>query len=82
MKTLFVLPLATVLVVALLLAGAAALEPDLIIPSEVWELDTTIWLWDVRVCEYVVYFAGPLAVEDGTDCNQEWVVVARDKMLP
>ena len=75
MKTLLVLPLATVLVVALLIAGSAALTPDFAIPSEVWETDGR-W-WDVRVCAIPVYFAGPVAIEDRTDCGLPWAVVAR-----
>jgi hypothetical protein len=77
MKTLFplVLPLATVLVVALLIAGAAALAPDFALMSEAWDLQAGVW--DVRVCAILVYFAGPVAVEDRTDCGLSWAVVAR-----
>lgn len=75
MKTLLVLPLATVLVVALLIAGAAALAPDFAIQSEAWTLHDGVW--DVRVCAIVVYFAGPVAVEDRADCGLPWAVTTR-----
>lgn len=73
--TLFVLPLATVLAVGLLAASAAALIPDFAIQSEVWDLQDG--LWDVHVCAILVYFAGPVALEDRTDCGLPWAVVAR-----
>lgn len=73
--TLFVLPLATVLAVALLVAGAAALTPDFAVQSEVWELDAGVW--DVRPCAHLVYFAGPLALEDRSDCGLPWAVTHR-----
>ena len=75
MKTLFVLPLATVLVVALLIAGAAAVTPDFAIQSEVWDLQDGVW--DVRVCAIVVYFAGPVALEDRADCGLPIAVTTR-----
>lgn len=77
MKTLFVLPLAVVVVVALLIAGAAALTPDFAIQSEVWTLDADTWMWDVRPCAHIIYFAGPVALEDRTDCGLPWAVVSR-----
>lgn len=77
MKTLFVLPLAVVVVVALLIVGAAAVSPDFALMSETWELDTQTWKWEVRVCAIPVYFVGPLALEDRTDCGLPWAVVAR-----
>jgi hypothetical protein len=72
MKTLTLLVLVSIVVVA---ACAAALTPDFAIQSEVWELvnDT----WDVRPCAHLVYFAGPLALEDRTDCGLPWAVGAR-----
>lgn len=75
MKTLFVLPLATVLAVALLVVGPAALTPDFAVQSEVWTLDAGTW--DVRPCAHIVYFAGPVAVEDRTDCGLPPVVTTR-----
>ena len=75
MKTLFVLPLAAVLVVAMLIAGAAAVTPDFAIQSEAWDLQDG--LWEVRVCAIVVYFAGPVAIEDRTDCGLSWAIEAR-----
>ena len=75
MKTLFVLPLATVLAVALLIVGAAALTPDFAIPSEVWTLDADVW--DVRPCAHLVYFAGPVALEDRSDCGLPWAIATR-----
>ena len=75
MKTLFVLPLATVLVVALLIAGSAAVTPDFAIQSEAWDLQDGVW--DVRVCAIVVYFAGPVALEDRADCGLPWAVTTR-----
>jgi hypothetical protein len=73
--TLLVVPLATVMAVALLVAGAAAMTPDFAIQSEGWTLDAGVW--DVRVCAHLIYFAGPLALEDRTDCGLPWAVVAR-----
>jgi hypothetical protein len=73
--TLLVLPLATVLAVALLIAGATALTPDFAVQSEVWTLDADIW--DVRPCAHLVYFAGPAAVEDRTDCGLPWAITTR-----
>lgn len=75
MKTLLVLPLATVLVVAMLIAGAAAVTPDFALMSEAWDLQDG--LWDVRPCAHIVYFAGPVAVEDRTDCGLPPVVTTR-----
>jgi hypothetical protein len=75
MKTLFVLPLATVLVVAMLVAGAAALTPDFAVQSEVWTL--AAGTWDVRPCAHLIYFAGPIAVEDRTNCSLPWAVITR-----
>ncbi len=91
--TLLVVPLATVMAVALLVAGAAAMTPDFAIQSEGWTLDAAAmtpdfaiqsegWtldagVWDVRVCAHLIYFAGPLALEDRTDCGLPWAVVAR-----
>jgi hypothetical protein len=72
MKTLTLLVLLFVVVVA---AGAAALTPDFAIQSEVWTLDAGVW--DVRPCAHLVYFAGPVALEDRTDCGLPWAVVAR-----
>jgi hypothetical protein len=74
-KTLFVLPLATVLVIALLVACAAAVTPDFAIQSEVWTLDAGVW--DVRPCAHLVYFAGPVALEDRTDCGLPWAITTR-----
>jgi hypothetical protein len=74
MKTLL-LPLATVLVIAMLMLGSAAATPDFAIQSEVWELDGNTW--DVRVCAHIVYFVGPWAVEDREDCNLPWVLSIR-----
>jgi hypothetical protein len=74
-KTLFVLPLATVLVIALLVACAAAVTPDFAIQSEVWTLDAHTW--DVRPCAHLVYFAGLLALEDRTDCGLPWAITTR-----
>jgi len=71
-KTLFVLPLAVVVVVALLIAGAAAVTPDFALMSEAWDLQDGVW--DVRPCAIPVYFAGPVAVEDRTDCGLPWAV--------
>ena len=75
MKILLVLPLATVLAVALLIAGAAAATPDFAIQSEVWTLDAGVW--DVRPCAVVVYFAGPLTLEDRADCGLPWAIATR-----
>lgn len=53
----------------------ALLTPDFAVQSETWELQAD--KWEVRVCAHIVYFAGPLAVNDGTDCNQGWTVGVR-----
>jgi len=53
----------------------ALLAPDFAVQSEVWELRAD--KWEVRVCAHIVYFVGPLAVENGTDCNQSWTVGVR-----
>lgn len=54
---------------------AMALTPDYAIPSEVWEMSGD--KWDVRVCAITVYFAGPLAIEDRSDCGLEMAIVVR-----
>jgi len=74
-KTLFVILLAFVVVVALLIAGAAAVTPDFAHQSEAWDLQDGTW--DVRPCAIVVYFVGPVAVEDRTDCGLPWAVTTR-----
>jgi hypothetical protein len=48
----------------------ALLTPDFAVQSETWELQAD--KWEVRVCAHIVYFVGPLAVEDGNDCGQGW----------
>lgn len=50
-------------------------SPDFAVQGETWELSNGVW--DVRVCAHIVYFVGPLAVEDGTDCNQGWTLGIR-----
>lgn len=70
MKTLLVL-----LLIVVAAASAAALTPDFAVQSEVWTLDAGTW--DVRPCAVVVYFAGPVALEDRSDCGLPWAVVAR-----
>ena len=70
MKTLFVL-----LFIVVVAACAAAARPDFAIQSEVWTLDAGTW--DVRPCAHLIYFAGPVALEDRTDCGLPWAVVAR-----
>ena len=71
MKTLFVL----LFIVVVAACAAAALTPDFAIQSEVWELEADTW--DVRPCAHLVYFAGPVAIEDRTDCGLPWAVVTR-----
>ena len=75
MKKVFALPLALVVVLILMSAGQALTTPDFAIQSEAWDLQDG--LWDVRVCAIVVYFAGPLAIEDRTDCGLPWAIEAR-----
>ena len=72
MKTLTLLVLVFIVVVV---AGEATLTPDFAIQSEVWTLDAHTW--DVRPCAHLVYFAGPVALEDRTDCGLPWAVVTR-----
>ncbi len=50
-------------------------HPDFAVQSEVWTLDAGVW--DVRVCAIVIYFAGPLALEDRADCGLPWAVTGR-----
>ena len=88
MKTLFVLLLAfAVLVSAVGIVEdphdpfQTALEeflarPDFAIQSEVWEY-TGRGTWDVRPCAHLIYFAGPVALEDRTDCGLPWAVTTR-----
>ena len=71
MKTLFVL----LFIVVVAACAAAALTPDFAIQSEVWELVNGTW--DVRPCAHVIYFAGPVALEDRSDCGLPWADVAR-----
>ena len=53
----------------------ALITPDFAIQSETWELQAKYY--EVRVCAHVVYFAGPFAVEDATDCNRGWEMSVR-----
>ena len=53
----------------------ALLTPDFAVQGEVWELQAD--KWEVRVCAHIIYNAGPFAVNDGTDCNQDWTVGVR-----
>lgn len=48
----------------------ALLTPDFAVQSETWELQAD--KWEVRVCAHIVYFVGPLAVGDGSECGQGW----------
>jgi hypothetical protein len=50
-------------------------RPDFAYQSEVWTLDDSTW--DVRPCAHLVYFVGPLALEDRTDCALPWAVTTR-----
>lgn len=70
MKTLLVL-----LFIVVVAACAAALTPDFAVQSEVWTLDAGVW--DVRPCAHLFYFAGPVALEDRTDCGLPWAVTTR-----
>lgn len=53
----------------------ALLTPDFAVQSEKWEVQAD--KWEVRVCAHIVYFVGPLAVEDGSECGQGWGVSIR-----
>ena len=71
MKTLFVL----LFIVAVAACVAPILTPDFAYQSEAWTLtDST---WDVRPCAHVIYFAGPVALEDRTDCGLPWAITTR-----
>lgn len=72
MKKVFALPLALVVVLILVSAGQALTTPDFAIQSEAWDLQDGVW--DVRVCAIVVYFAGPVVLEDRADCGLPWAV--------
>jgi hypothetical protein len=76
MKTLIILlPLIVLVVGMVALYVPPCFAPDFAIQSEAWDfVDDT---WDVRVCSIVVYFAGPLAIEDRSDCGLPWAVVTR-----
>jgi hypothetical protein len=50
-------------------------HPDFAVQGEAWTL--TAGVWDVRPCAVLVYFAGPVALEDRTDCGLPWAVTAR-----
>ena len=62
-------------IAAVLALLQALLTPDFAVQSETWELQDG--MWNVRVCAHIVYFAGPLAVEDGSECGQGWTVSVR-----